>query len=353
MTTMPTNRTTPPSKKPLDSSPTAILNEISGLIDKGDWKLALTKLDAFQQATPRTIETRPIIAMVHLLRARTFLHLGEITKAWAESDRAISLAKEAAKPAIEAEAQCVIANIYWKKGELDKALSVLVKALDSARRSKDERVLGIVSLETAAVHSKKNDFDSAEREYRDAILALEKVGDQRQLARAYNNFAHVFVYQGQWQKAEEMFLKCRRLSEKAGFMSIAAWAAFNRAEALFELLRVDEAKKELDWALPVLEKLGDIHGQVIANGLYCIVYAKGGDFAKAEEHIGKAEGLAVKLELSSLKGRLLFQRALLHKFKGEKAKAVKLFTQAKDVWTKQGNLSEILRIDQEIKGLSG
>jgi tetratricopeptide (TPR) repeat protein len=349
---MPIDRTTPASKEPLDSSPTTVLNDISGLIDKGDWKLALTKLDAFQQATPRTIETRPVIAMVHLLRARAFLHLGEITKAWAESDRAISLAKEAMEPAIEAEAQCVIANIHWKKGELDKALTILVKALDNAKRSKDERVLGIVSLETAAVHSKKNDFDSAEREYRDAILALEKVGDQRQLARAYNNFAHVFVYQGQWQKAEEMFLKCRRLSEKAGFMSIAAWAAFNRAEALFELLRVDEAKKELDWAMPVLERLGDLHGQVIANGLYCIVYAKGGNFTKAEEHIGKAESLAVKLELSSLKGRLLFQRALLHKFKGERSKAVKLFKEAKELFTKQGNLSEVTRIDKELKALT-
>jgi len=350
---MPTDKTTSPAKGPLDPSPTTVLSEISGLIDKGDWKVALTKLDAFQQATPRTIETRPTIAMAHLLKARALLHLGEITKAWAESDRAISLAKEAAQPAIEAEAQCVIANIHWKKGELDKALAVLAKAQETAKRSKDERVLGIVSLETAAVHSKKNDFDNAEREYRDAILALEKVGDQRQLARAYNNFAHVFVYQGQWQKAEEMFLKCRRLSEKAGFMSIAAWAAFNRAEALFELLRVDEARKELDWALPLLEKMGDIHGQVIAHGLYCIIYAKGGDFAKAEEHIKKAESLAVKLELSSLKGRLLFQRALLHKFKGEKSKAVKLLKEAKELFTKQGNLSEVLRIDKEIKGLSG
>jgi tetratricopeptide (TPR) repeat protein len=333
------------------SDPTAILRDIRDLIDKGEWKQGLAKLDAFNQVTPRTIENRPINAMAHLLKARALLSLGEIAKAWAEGDRAIALAKEALQPAIEAEAICVLANIHWKKGKFDQALSVLEKANEAAARSKDERVMGIVNLEKASVHMKTKDYDVAEREYRQAIVALEKVGELRQLARAYNNFAHVFFYQAQWQKAEEMFLKCKRISEKGGFRSIGAWASFNRAEALIELDRLDEAQKELEWALPVLEELGDVYGQTVANSVHGVIHARKGDFARAEAQLEKARQLAERLDLPVLKGRLAYEYGLLNKLRGDIQAASILFKEARDIYMRHGATSELVRIEKELKEL--
>jgi len=345
---MPAKGTTGPEVQ----GPEAVLKDLRDMIDKGDWKQALAGLDSLQQATPKNIESRPVIASCHLLRARALLHLGDMTKAWAEGDRAIAIAKEAGRPAIEAEAMCAVANVHWKKGRLDKALEILDKATEAAKLSKDERVQGIVSLEKATVHMKTQAYNDAEREYRDAILALEKVGEQRQLARAYNNFAHVFYYQGQWEKAEEMFLKCRRLSEKAGFRSIGAWAAFNRAEALLELKRIDEARKELDWAMPILEELGDNYGLVVTNSIYAVLHAMGKDFAKAEASLDKARELNLKIDIPHMKGRLAYEQGLVCKYRGEKAKAVKLFKEAKAVYVKIGSTSEVHRIEKELKELS-
>lgn len=349
---MPAKGTTGSGAQGPTKGPEAALKELRDMVDKGDWKQALAGLDELQQATPKNIETRPVIATCHLLRARALLHMGDLTKAWAEGDRAIAIAKEAGRPAIEAEAMCAVANVHWKKGRLDKALEILEKASAAAKLSKDERVQGIVSLEKATVHMKTQAYDDAEREYRDAILALEKVGEQRQLARAYNNFAHVFYYQGLWEKAEEMFLKCRRLSEKAGFRSIGAWAAFNRAEALLELKRVDEARKELDWAMPILEALGDTYGLVVTNSIYSVVHAMEKDFVKADASLEKARQLNQKIDIPHMKGRLAYYQGLVCKYRGEKARAIKLFKEAKEVYVKIGSTSEVHRIEKELKALS-
>ena len=334
------------------AGPEATLKHLRDHVDKGDWKTALTEIDALQQSTPKTLETRAIMASCHLLRARALMHLGDFTKAWAESDRAQSLAKEALRPAIEAEAMCVVANIHWKKGKLHEALSLLEKATVVAKASNDDRVQGIVNLELASVHMKKLDYNDAEREYREAILALERAGDHRQLARAYNNFAHVYLYQSLWQRAEEMFLKCRKLSEKAGFRSAGAWASFNRADALLELGKVKEAKAELDRALPILEELGDTYGQVVTKSIYSVVYAMEGDFALAEGSLDAAVELNKKIDIPHLKGRLSRDRAIVCKLRGDKTKAIKLLKEARDVYQALGSTSEVTRADRKLKEIS-
>jgi tetratricopeptide (TPR) repeat protein len=334
------------------AGPEAALKHLRDHVDKGDWKTAVTEIDALQQSTPKTLETRAIMASCHLLRARALMHLGDFTKAWAESDRAQALAKEALRPAIEAEAMCVVANIHWKKGKLLEALALLEKASVVAKASNDDRVQGIVNLEMASVHMKKLEYNDAEREYREAILALERAGDHRQLARAYNNFAHVFLYQGLWPRAEEMFLKCRKLSEKAGFRSAGAWASFNRADALLELDKVKEAKEELDRALPILEELGDIYGQVVTKSIYAVVYAMEGDYVKAEGSLEAAVELNKKIDIPHLKGRLSRDRAMVFKFRGDKTKAIKLLKEAREVYQSVGSTSEVTRADRKLKEIS-
>jgi len=334
------------------SGPEATLRHLRDHVDKGDWKTALTEIDSLQQSTPKTLETRAIMASCHLLRARALMHLGDFTKAWAESDRAQVLAKEALRPAIEAEAMCVVANIHWKKGKLHEAHALLEKAFVVASASNDDRVIGIVNLEMASVHMKTQEYGEAEREYREAILALERAGDHRQLARAYNNFAHVFLYQGMWQRAEEMFLKCRKLSEKTGFRSAAAWASFNRADALLELDKVKDAKEELDRALPILDELGDIYGQTVTKSIYSVIYAMEGDFAKAEKTLEMAKELNKKIDIPHMKGRLAHDLSMICKFRGDKSKAIKLLKEARDVYQAVGSTSEVARMERKIKEIS-
>jgi tetratricopeptide (TPR) repeat protein len=321
------------------------------MIDKGDWKQALVEIDELQQSTPKTLETRSILASCHLLRARALQHLGDLTKAWAESDRAIKIAKDAKEPAIEAEAMCVVANIHWKKGKLDESLAVLEKAAAAALAAKDDRTKGIVSLEMASVHMKKEEYSDAEREFRDAILSLERSGEKRHLVRAYNNFAHVFFYQGLWQKAEEMFLKCKKLAERSGYRTIGAWAAFNRAESLIELKRMGEAKTELSWALPILEEVGDNYGQAVTTSIYSVISAMEGDFVKSEEYLARAVELNKKIDIPHMAGRLAYDRAMICKYRGDRTHAVKLLKEAREVYQRTGATSEIARIDKKLAEL--
>ena len=328
------------------------LRYLQEMIDKGDWKQALVGIDELQQSTPKTLETRSILATCHLLRARALQSLGDLTKAWAESDRAIKIAKDAQQADIEAEAMCVVANIHWKKGKLEESLAVLEKAAAVAMIAKDDRVKGIVSLEMASVHMKKEEYSDAEREFRDSILSLERSGEKRHLVRAYNNFAHVYYYQGMWQKAEEMFLKCKKLAERSGYRSIGAWAAFNRAESLIELKRLGEAKTELDWALPILEDIGDIYGQVVTTSINSVISAMEGDFVRSEELMGRAAELNKKIDIPHMAGRLAYDRALVCTFRGDKTRAAKLLKEAREVYQRIGSKSEVTRVDRKLHELS-
>jgi tetratricopeptide (TPR) repeat protein len=324
-----------------------ILDEARSLMDKGEWTKSVDSLQELLTKNTGDLAAKPAIAKGYFLRAQALVHMAELSKAFEDCCQA-----QIMDQATEGEALRLLGNISWKRADYKKAIEFLLKAHEIAKNTKNLRLDGMVHLELGTTYSNTGDLNSADREYREAILVLERVGDARELGRAYNNFANNFVYLQKYDKAAEMFAKTKKMAEKAGDQSLAAWGAFNRAECLVELGATKEAMLELEWALPILEKIGDNYGVVGAVQIYGLAYAKMEDWENAEKFLKRARDMANKNGMPVSEAKVIRDQGRMYSWMGDKEKAMQFFKEARDVFEKQGSKREQLRVEADIKALN-
>jgi|GEM_PF-1508393 len=328
-----------------------ILDEAKSFLDKGEYKNALDSLQQILTKDTGDMAAKPAIARAYFLRAQALVHTAELSKAFEDCCQAQIIAKEVMDLSTEGEALRLMGNISWKRADYKKSVEYLLKAHEIAKKIKDLRLEGMVHLELGTTYSNTSDLDTADREYREAILALERVGDARELARAYNNFANNFVFLKKFDKAAEMFAKTKKLADKVGDQSLAAWGAFNRAECLVEIGATKEAMFELEWALPILEKLGDNYGVVGAVQIYGLAYAKMEDWENAEKFLTRARDMANKNGMPVSEAKVIRDQGRMYCWMGDKDKALQYYNEARDIFIKQGSKREQMRVEADIKEL--
>jgi tetratricopeptide (TPR) repeat protein len=329
-----------------------LLDDAKALMEKGDWKNAIELLQAIITQFSKDYPSRFNVAWAFFHRAQCQVHMADLGAAQKDCQSAVAQARDLQDLSIEGQALRLLGNISWKISDYKKAFEYLKQAHEIAKKTNDLRLEGMVHLELGTTYSNTSELDTADHEYRDAILALEKVGDMRELARAYNNFANNFVYAKKFDKAAEMFAKTKKIAERVGDLPLAAWGAFNRAECLVELGASKEALLELDWALPILEKAGDNYGTLGALQIYGLAYAKNEDWVKAEEFLLKARSMAQKNKMPVSEAKVLRDLGRIYKWKGDRAKALQYFTEAKDIFATKGSKRELARVEAEMKDLS-
>jgi tetratricopeptide (TPR) repeat protein len=317
-------------------------------MDCADWKKAAESIDALLKDHAKDPAAKQAIAKAYFLRAQCLVHVPDFIKATEDCNRALALAKETMDLSVEGETLRLMANIAWKKADYKSALEYLHTALDIALKLKDLRLEGVVHLEQGTTYSNMGELNTADREYREAVLCLEKAGDMHELARAYNNFANNFVFSKKFDKAAEMFAKTKKIAEKIGDQGRLAWGAFNRAECLIELGATKEALMELDIAMPILERIGDSFGATGANQMYGLAYGKTEDWAKAEEYLNKARQMAQRNNMVINEGKIIRDMGRVAKWRGDRTKAMQLFKEAEALFTKQGSKRELTRVQEEI-----
>jgi len=333
-------------------APKETLIEAKAHMDKAEWKQAVEDLNRVLSEPGKDPGSKQVVAMAHFLRGQCLVHMGDLEKATDDCNNALVLAKASVDVFIEGEALRLLGNISWKKADYTKALEYLNRAHEIACQLKDDRLEGMVHLELGAVYMQTKDHLVSEREYREAVLALEKAGDQRELARAYNNFANNFTFQKKWEKAAEMFAKCKKIAEKVGDEGFLAWGAFNRAECLLELGDPKEAMTELELAIPILERTDDRIGMLGAYQVAGLAYAKVGKWKEAEEFLIKARRLAQKQKMPVSEGTILRDIGRIFKWRGDRDKAMLYFKEAQDLFEKHGAKTELERLRDEMKDLA-
>jgi tetratricopeptide (TPR) repeat protein len=318
------------------AGPKDVLVQVRSHLDKGEGKQALELVDSYLKASSSTVSNRPLIAKATVLKAEAHLFLSDFSKAQENCEKAVSLSKQVKDPYIEAEALRMMGNMCWKKGELKLALEQLGKALETAQNIKDLRLEGRVRIDMATTLGHMGEQTSSEREFREAILALEKAGDTNELARAYNNLGNVILTDRNYDRAAQMFAKSKKLCQRIGDMPNAAFAAMNRAECLIELDKAPEALEELEMARPIIDGTGDNYAIMGINNIFGIVYAKLKEYPRAQEYLVTARGLAHQLSAPLSEAKVIVDIGRMHKWKGEQDKAMQFFKEAKAIYEKAG-----------------
>jgi tetratricopeptide (TPR) repeat protein len=236
----------------------------------------------------------------------------------------------------------------WKKGEFKQALEHLRKALDLTIGLKDLRLEGKVRIDMGMALGPTGELTAAERELREAILALEKVGDMGELARAYNNLGNMIMVSRNFDRAAQMFAKSKKLCERLGDLSNAAFGALNRAECLVELDKAPEALEELNMAYPIIERKGDNYALMAINDIFGLAYAKMKEWSRAEEHLLEARRLAQENSMPVAEAKILTDIGRLSKWRGNKQLATQYFKEAQKIFEKHGAKTDVQRVLEEM-----
>jgi len=333
----------------LTKQPKDVLVQCKEMLDKGERRQALVQLEALTLVLTNNHLLKKELALAYVLKAETHLNLSEFTKAQDSCNKAMIISRELKDVSIEASSLRILGNMCWKRGELQTALEDLIRALQLAVEIKDPALEGTIRVDKATVLGHMGDIGASERDFREAMLLLEKAGDLRELARAYNNLANTIMNTKNWERAAQMFAKSKKLCEKLGDAPSAAFAGLNLAECLIEMGQWKNAIEELDIIYPVIEKAGDTYALLAVTHTYGLAHAKAKEWPKAEEYMIKARRLSQKASIPMAEAKVIADIGRMFKWRGDKEKAQLYLKEAIEIYSRMGAKREVQGLLDEIK----
>ena len=165
-----------------------------------------------------------------------------------------------------------------------QAMLALAPKTDLAATSRGERVLGMVAM-------RRDDYRSALRHLRRAVVLGERAGSEARAAEARMTLSLALAHRGSTSRA---LVELERAGEVLRGVD-GAHLAMQRALILQRLGRLDESLDGYRRALPVLRRAGD---RVVESRLLCnrgVVHAYRGELGAAAADLVRSERLCVEL----------------------------------------------------------
>jgi tetratricopeptide (TPR) repeat protein len=162
--------------------------------------------------------------------------------------RSLSLAKDLGNTDMQATLLNNIANVYYNKGELDKALSYYEESLSLRTNEKDKAV-------------------------------------------TYNNIANTYDKKGDYQKAVEYLQKAIEIDEKYGDYHGASIDKLNLGNTYRKMKDYENAEKYLSEGLEGVKKVGDKYWEAVGYWYFGNLYRDKGDKKTAKEYYTRAYNL--------------------------------------------------------------
>ncbi len=221
-------------------------------------------------------------------RLRARIHLGRIQNrlgAYKEARGVLEAAvQEAARlnsPEIEGEALRALGGVERKLGDLESAIGHLVRAGDVLPHGSRERVRTLTDL--GAVLIARGDFAGAKARLLEAAATVRRA--TRDEAAIQINLGIVMSKEGDPRTAAATFARSAEMALATGEIRFAAYALANAVENLLRMEAVDEAASSAEHALALANTIGDPVALSQARANLGLVFAKRGEWAKAEEHL--------------------------------------------------------------------
>lgn len=226
--------------------------------------------------------------------------LGEYTPAQEAAEKAADLGGKAGEPALVARALGRLAEICFRRGELDEALRIRKEEeLPIYEKLSDVRSRAITLGQIADIYEASGELDEALRIHQEEELPIyEKLGDVRERAIAFRKIADIYYVRGALGEA----LRIHREEELPVFENLGDLR--EHAITLGRIADIYSARGNLDEALrirqeeelPVYEKLGDLRERTMTLGGIADIYSARGDLDEALR-IHKEEVLPIQESL--------------------------------------------------------
>jgi tetratricopeptide (TPR) repeat protein/DNA-binding MarR family transcriptional regulator len=220
------------------------------------------------------------------LRARIQLgrienRLGAYKEAKAVLEAAAREAAKVAPPEVEGEAWRALGGVERKLGELESAIAHLNRAVDVLADGSRERVRALTDLGAALIA--RGDIPAAKARLSEAAAAVRR--GSRDDAAIQINLGIVLSREGDPRAAAETFARSAEMALATGEIRFAAYALANAVDNLLRMEAVEEAASSAARALSLANTIGDPVAVSTARANLGLVFAKRGEWAKAEEHL--------------------------------------------------------------------
>lgn len=185
-------------------------------------------------------------AEAHLRLARVYRSLCQWDDAVRESRDAVRLAEGVGEEDLVAEAMNVEVGVWQLQGKFPQAESLARAALAHARTP---RVRGILLQNLGAIAAQQREFPTAERLFSESVSAFEEASYTLGIGIALNNASAAARDGGDAVRALELGSRAEAVAREVDALDIFILAIQNRAHALVDLGRLEEAETLLGEAL--------------------------------------------------------------------------------------------------------
>jgi tetratricopeptide (TPR) repeat protein len=148
-----------------------------------------------------------------------------------------------------------IAEIYFSKGSLDKALEYDERCLKSSQQMGNARLEAVARTEIAKVYTAQKLYDLASAEYQKVRHFYESTKDLRGQTMALNADGDFLLQVGEKQKAVDSFNRALALSDELKDKELLIDSLYNVARAHFQLGSLEQALSSIERSLKEIEDL--------------------------------------------------------------------------------------------------
>lgn len=264
-----------------------------------DALLAETQMFLGKFADARTVLERIARTGTPSERLRAHIQIGRIANRLASYQDARSILAEAVReastlavPEVEGEALRALGGVERKLGDLPAALGHLERAADLLPHGSRERVRTLTDL--GAVLIARGDHAHAKTRLLEAAASVRS--GTRDDAAIQINLGIVSSREGDARAAAETFARSAEIALGAGDVRFASYALANAVDNYLRLEAVEAAAASAERAVQLAQTIGDPVALSTAKANLGLVFAKRGDWLKAEAHLLESVEMIARLE---------------------------------------------------------
>lgn len=240
-----------------------LLDKSQALYHVGDWLHALEEarraMELAKAVRDARLQSRVAGELGNQLRNR-----GAIDEAEKALTTALDRATEVGDPALRPMPLYHLGAIRWARGDLEQALVLWKEALETARRTNDERAMGF-GYNGLGIHALcRGDASEARRHLEQSAEVFERLGVLGALAIARVNLVEVYLATGVLKKANELADKTVAQAQEMHHPHGEALGLAYRAHVQTEFRNFDDAVENAREALRIIRQLGTSEDEVVA-----------------------------------------------------------------------------------------
>jgi len=221
-------------------------------------------------------------------------------------------------------------------GLFDKVINLSERAMAMVKKGSAETAVVLGNL--GIIYRRKGELDKAEEVHIKALVIQEKVGQLENVALTYGNLGLIYQTRGELDKGEEMHNKALQIDKKLGLLEGMA-NQYGNLGLIYQIRgELDEAEEMHKKSLEIEKKLGRLEGMASDYGNLGVIYQIRAELDKAEQMHNKSLEIAEKLGIEELLANQYGNLGLIYQMRGDLDKAEEMYTKSLEIDEKLGLL---------------